>query len=89
MVEFEAGRRIAWTHLSRVLWRYEIDPLPGGGCRVTETWDPTGSPAWLAYRLLGFPGRTQQAITATLRNLKAAAESVPTSSRDHGIRDER
>jgi uncharacterized protein YndB with AHSA1/START domain len=74
VVEFEPGRRIAWTHLSRVSWRYELEPLPGGGCRVTETWDPGRSPARAVYRLLGFPARTQAAIDGTLRTLKALAE---------------
>jgi hypothetical protein len=74
VVEFEPGRRIAWTHLSRVVWRYDLEPLAGGGCRVTETWAPDRSPALPVYRLLGFPGRTRAAIESTLRRLKALAE---------------
>ena len=74
VAELEPGRRIAWTHVSRVLWRYELEPLPAGGCRVTETWDPAGSPARPLYLLLGFPDRTRAAIEGTLRTLKALAE---------------
>jgi len=74
VVEYEQDRLIAWTHLSRVIWRYRLEPVPGG-TRVTETWDPTGSPIRAGYGLLRFPERTAPAMLATLERLKAAVEA--------------
>lgn len=47
IVEFEEGRRIAWTPSEPGqpppghLWRWEIAPVDGDGCRVTHTYDWT------------------------------------------------
>ena len=38
VVEFEEGRRIAWRHFGRHIWRYELEPTEGGTL-VKETWD--------------------------------------------------
>ncbi|MDE0654657.1 MAG: SRPBCC family protein [bacterium] len=38
VVEYEENRRIAWCHLGRNLWRYELEPTDGG-TRVTESAD--------------------------------------------------
>ena len=38
VVEFEDGKRIAWRHAGRHIWRYELEPA-GGGTKVTETFD--------------------------------------------------
>ncbi|MDQ3898130.1 MAG: SRPBCC family protein, partial [Actinomycetota bacterium] len=38
VVEFEEGRRIAWTHIGGARWRYELEPVEGG-TRVIETYD--------------------------------------------------
>jgi len=42
VVEFEDGKRIAWCHPARNIWRYELEPVEGG-TRVTETFDPSGA----------------------------------------------
>lgn len=49
VVEFEENRRIAWQSTSPVklmglfiggrIWRYELEPVEGGGTLVRETWD--------------------------------------------------
>src|SRR5947208_1709978 len=45
VVEFEEGRLIAWRHIGRHVWRYELEPQetgPDGAAStvVTETFDP-------------------------------------------------
>jgi uncharacterized protein YndB with AHSA1/START domain len=68
VVEFEEGRRIAWRHFGRHVWRYELEPVDGG-TRVTETFDyaPSLSP-WFLERW-GAPARNLGSIRATLRRL--------------------
>ena len=74
VVEFEEGRLLAWEHLGRARWRYRFDPVDGG-TRVTESWDVSPSPRWLAAALglLGFPARNQTGIERTLERLEAEA----------------
>lgn len=76
VVEFEEGRRIAWRHFARHVWRYEIEPRPEGGTRVTETFDyrPAGAAGRL-YELLGFAERNARGIEETLPRLKEASEA--------------
>lgn len=38
VVEFDEGKRIAWRHAGRHVWRYELEPAEGG-TKVTETFD--------------------------------------------------
>jgi uncharacterized protein YndB with AHSA1/START domain len=68
VVEFEEGRRIAWRHFGRHVWRYELEPVEGG-TRITETfdWAPSLSPR--ALELWGAPQRNLASIRATLRRL--------------------
>jgi uncharacterized protein YndB with AHSA1/START domain len=70
VVEFEPDRRIAWCHLARGIWRYELVPIPGG-TRVTETFDYGGSPVAKGMELLGFPQTNAKSIRDTLRRLQA------------------
>lgn len=76
VVEFEEERRIAWRHFARHVWRYELEPLSGGGTRVTETFDysPAGRAA-RAYELFGYPARNARSIEQTLPRLKRLSES--------------
>lgn len=40
VIEFEENRRIAWRHIGRHIWRYELEPVDDGAATiVTETWD--------------------------------------------------
>jgi uncharacterized protein YndB with AHSA1/START domain len=76
VVEYDADRLIAWRHVGLHRWRYELVPAPGGGTRVTETWDLSHYPApgRLAVSAL-FGKSTQSAVEATLAKLKDAAEA--------------
>jgi hypothetical protein len=61
-------------------WRYDIEPVDGGGCRVTErTWDRRPEwfrkPARLATGVKDRAAANEANIKATLQRLKAKAES--------------
>lgn len=71
VVEFQEGRRIAWRHLGRHVWRWELEPVEGGS-RVTETFDWAGALAPRALELLGYPARNALAIERSLARLPAA-----------------
>ena len=43
VVEFEEGRRIGWSHVSRAVWRWEFADVDGGTL-VTESFDWSRSP---------------------------------------------
>lgn len=74
VVEHEPDRLIAWTHVSRVRWRYELEPLDGGTrTRVTESWDARPSVLWPLYRRLSMDRYARRAIHRTLPLLAAAA----------------
>ena len=70
VVEFEEGKRIAWCHFAKNLWRYELEPVEGG-TKVTETFDPSrGRFPVFAIRLLGFYRRNKPAMEKTLENIE-------------------
>jgi len=77
VVEYKKNELIAWRHLGRWRWRYELVDLGDGSTQVTETFDGACAPAiaqvWLNFRK-AYP-RTQIAVAKTLVRLKAAAES--------------
>jgi hypothetical protein len=68
VVEFDEGRRIAWRHFGRHVWRYELEPV-AGGTRVTETFDYTPARSPRALELAGAPQRNLRSIRATLDRL--------------------
>ncbi len=70
VVEFEENRCIAWRHLGRHVWRFELEPLDGG-TRVTETFDWAPAIAPRVLELLGYPARNTRSIEATLERLAA------------------
>jgi uncharacterized protein YndB with AHSA1/START domain len=80
--EFEEGRLLAWDHLGRARWRYRFDPVDGG-TRVTESWDFSDSPWWLALglRLVGFPARNRRGMQRTLERLEAEVARRPPATR--------
>ena len=77
VVEFEAGRRIAWRHFTANRWRYELAPTADGGTTVTETFDTSRANSVTdgVVRWAGFPERNREGIAGTLARLKAAAEA--------------
>ena len=77
VVEYRKNELIAWRHLGRWRWRYELRDLGNGNTQVTETFDASHSPVisqlWLSLRK-AYPW-TQVAVAKTLVRLKAAVES--------------
>ena len=73
--EFDEGRRIAWAHVGGHRWRYELEPLPDGSTRVTETFDATTARSARALKLMDAYNRNARAIEETLPRLAALAES--------------
>jgi hypothetical protein len=78
VVEYEKDKRIAWRHLGRWRWRYELKDLGNGSTEVTETFDATFAPLisqlWLTFRK-AYPF-TQLAVAKTLVRLKKLAEEI-------------
>ncbi len=68
VVEFEEGRRIAWRHFGRHVWRYEVEPVDGGA-RVTETFDWAPALAPRLLELARIPARNARGIEQTLARL--------------------
>jgi hypothetical protein len=78
VVEFEEGRLLAWDHMGRARWRYRFEPV-AGGTLVTESWDVSHSPWWLALgvRLAGFPARNRRSMQRTLERLETQVTARP------------
>lgn len=74
VVEFEENRVIAWQHLGRHRWRYELEPNDDGTL-VTETFDWSTSIAAKAIELAGYPKQHLPNIQRTLERLAAVVES--------------
>jgi hypothetical protein len=77
VVEYRENELIAWRHLGRWRWRYELVDLGNGSTQVTETFDGSCAPwiaqLWLTLRK-AYPW-TQIAVAKTLVRLKTVAES--------------
>jgi uncharacterized protein YndB with AHSA1/START domain len=69
VVEYEEGRRIAWCHPGKHRWRWEVTPVPTGGCTVTETFDMSTSPLRPVLKLVGFPRRHQDNVEKSVANV--------------------
>lgn len=80
VVEFEAGRQIAWRHFTANRWRYQLVPTADGGTTVTETFDTTRADGLTdaLVRAARFPERNRAGILGTLQRLKDAAEADAT-----------
>jgi hypothetical protein len=70
VVEFEEGKRIAWQHYARNIWRYELEPVDGG-TRVRESFDwSRGLGPTFVLRALGFLDRNPEGMEKTLENIE-------------------
>ena len=76
VVEFEEGRLIAWQHMGKHRWRYELQPLDASSTLVTETFDARTAVFPAALKLMNAYNNNLQSIIATLARLKALAESA-------------
>lgn len=73
VVEFERDQQIAWQHMGKHRWRYELEAIDGG-TRVTETFDWSTSLFPPAIEAAGYPKRHLTNIEQTLQRLKEIAE---------------
>lgn len=75
VVEYKENELIAWRHLGRWVWRYELKELSPTSTLVTESFDGRPSPLqwWLNVRKAY--GYSQIAVAKTLVRLKESAES--------------
>jgi uncharacterized protein YndB with AHSA1/START domain len=82
VVEFEPGRRIAWRHFGRHIWRYELEPVDGG-TEVTESFDWSKALWPKGIEIAGYPRKHPPAMERTLERLEQVAtgtapvDSVP------------
>lgn len=76
VVEFEEGKKIAWRHLGRWVWRYELTALSPNQTAVTESFDgrPTPLKGWLKARKAY--SSAQIAVAKTLVKLKKLVEGI-------------
>lgn len=74
VVEYEENRLIAWRHIGRWRWRYELRPISPNSTEVTEIFDGTTSISqlWLKVRK-AYPW-VQMAVAKSLVRLKMVAE---------------
>lgn len=81
VVELEEDRRIAWRHVGRHIWRYELEPVDGATL-VTETFDYGPSLSTWFIEAVGYPERHGPAIEKTLERLDTYVTTgeVPTDS---------
>jgi hypothetical protein len=70
VMEFEADKRIAWSHFGGHRWRWEVEPAPGGA-RVTLTYDQSTAKFPPALRLLGYPERHRKNVEQSVANVAA------------------
>lgn len=75
VVEFQEGEQIAWQHLGRWIWRYELKEIAPTQTVVIETFDASRSPfqLWLKWRK-AYP-YVQIAVAKTLVRLKKHFEN--------------
>lgn len=69
VVDFVEGERIAWTHLGRHRWIYELEPVEGG-TMVKETFDYSQSLTPRLYERLDIPERNRRGMEPTLERLE-------------------
>ncbi|CAB4866291.1 unannotated protein [freshwater metagenome] len=73
VVAFEENHVIAWHHIAKFIWRYELEEVPGG-TMVRESFDYR-KPWGLVIVPLGWPARNQVAMEQTLSRIAAIVET--------------
>ena len=77
VVEFKANELIAWRHLGRWRWRYQLEAISDEKTLVTESFDASYAPVlskiWLRIRK-AYPW-TQKAVAKSLVRLKTVAQT--------------
>jgi uncharacterized protein YndB with AHSA1/START domain len=77
VVAFEEGKKISWCHLMKWSWGYQLETLPDGSTRVTETFDareiPFFAKRWL--KATGAMKHNPKWIAKSLVRLKALSEA--------------
>lgn len=76
VVEFKENELIAWRHLGRWVWRYELRQVAPNQTVVTESFDarPTPFKWWLRARKAH--GHAEKAVAKTLVRLKKYVEKI-------------
>lgn len=75
VVEYEENKVIAWRHLGRWRWRYELRAISSEVTEVTETFDGTTSISQLWLKARGAYPWVQMAVAKSLVRLKQVAEA--------------
>ena len=71
VVEFEENRRIAWCHIAKHRWRWELEPTDDGRTRVTETFDLAPSPLRAIIKAtMGVPAAHEGNVKRSVENLR-------------------
>jgi hypothetical protein len=76
VVEFEEGRRIAWQHMGKHRWRYELESVDANTTIVTETFDARTARIPAVLKVMNAYNNNLKSIIATLPRLKDLAEST-------------
>jgi len=74
VVEFEENRLIAWAHLGRHRWRFELEPVDGGTL-VTHSFDWSTARIPKLIEVAGFPKKHPANMGKTLERLEDAVTS--------------
>ena len=75
VVEFEPDALIAWRHLGRHRWRYELEAIDDTSTKVTESFDWSTSPIGKVLELAGYPKKHVVNMEATLARLADIVEA--------------
>ena len=74
VTEFEENKLIAWRHLGKWVWRYELTDLGNGKTRVAESFDGRPSPYQWWLRRINAYKFVEIAIAKSLVRLKRLVE---------------
>jgi hypothetical protein len=75
VMEYDENRLIAWAHLGKHRWRYELEPVEGG-TSVTETFDWSTAISPKAIELAGYPKKHTANMEATLARLEKVLDEA-------------